>query len=127
MIKKVFKIVVLFVFLSLTIKSQAYNSFFPTLTSGLEICTILLDFENDYQDIDFTISPNPAKNKLNITLPSGVPSAKVSVFNVLGKLVYSGEISNFNGSINISNWNSGVYLVKVNTNNLTKTKRFIKQ
>lgn len=126
MIKKLFKIVLPFVFLSLTIKSQACNLVYPTLTSSFKT-NIFLGFENNYQDKDFTISPNPAKNKLNIALPSDMPSAKVSVFNVLGKLVYSGEISNFNGSIDISNWNSGVYLVKVSTDNLTKTKRFIKQ
>lgn len=127
MIKKVFKIVLPLFFLSLTIKGQAYNSVFPTLTSSFKTNTIFLDFDNNYQDKDFTISPNPAKNKLNIALPSDMPSAKVSVFNVLGKLVYSGEISNFNGSIDISNWNSGVYLVKISTDNLAKTKRFIKQ
>lgn len=76
---------------------------------------------------DFTISPNPAKNRMNITLPNGMANASLTVFDLLGKKVYAGEISNLNSSINVSSWNSGVYLVKVTSNDVTQTKRFIKQ
>jgi hypothetical protein len=93
---------------------------------GATVASLTLS-ANSFQDQKFSISPNPAKNRLNITLPTGMANAKVSVFNVLGKMVYSGEISNLNGSINITNWNSGVYLVKVSSNDITQTKRFIKQ
>lgn len=82
---------------------------------------------NSFTNKDFTISPNPAKNRMNITLPNGMANANVTVFDVLGKKVYTGEISNFGGSINVSSWNSGVYLVKVTSNDVTQTKRFIKQ
>ena len=85
------------------------------------------DLVNDFQNKDFSISPNPAKTRLNIILPSHMNNAKVAVFDVLGKQVYSGEISNLNSSINVSNWNSGVYLVKVTANDVTQTKRFIKE
>lgn len=80
-----------------------------------------------FQTKDFSITPNPAKNRLNIILPTGMANAKVSVFDVLGKMVYSGDISNLNSSISVTNWNSGVYLVKVTSNDVTQTKRFIKQ
>jgi hypothetical protein len=93
---------------------------------GAIVASLTLSADS-FQDQKFSISPNPAKNRLNIILPSGMANAKVSVFNVLGKMVYSGDISNLNGSINISNWNSGVYLVKVSSNDITQTKRFIKQ
>lgn len=93
---------------------------------GATVASLTLSADS-FQDQKFSISPNPAKNRLNIILPSGMTNAKISVFNVLGKMVYSGDISNLNGSINISNWNSGVYLVKVSSNDITQTKRFIKQ
>lgn len=96
----------------------------PNRGASLESLTLST---NRFQTNEFSIAPNPAKNRLNIILPSGIANAKVAVFDVLGKMVYSGDISNLSSSINVSNWNSGVYLVKVTSNDVTQTKRFIKQ
>ena len=82
---------------------------------------------NLIQDEDFVISPNPAKDKLNIKLLSPGENVKLEVFDVLGKLIYKGEITQLESSVNISNWKSGVYLVRVTNNSVTHTKRFIKQ
>lgn len=82
---------------------------------------------NSFQTKDFSISPNPAKNRLNINLPNNMANASVAIYDLLGKKVYSGEISSLSSSINVSSWNSGVYLVKVTSNDVTQTKRFIKQ
>jgi hypothetical protein len=79
------------------------------------------------QDEDFVISPNPAEDKLNIKLLSANENVKLEVFDVLGKLIYKGEITQLESSVNISNWKSGVYLVRVSNNKSTQTKRFIKQ
>jgi hypothetical protein len=79
------------------------------------------------QDEDFIISPNPAEDKLNIKLLSANENVKLEVFDVLGKLIYKGEITQLESSVNISNWKSGVYLVRVSNNKTTQTKRFIKQ
>lgn len=79
------------------------------------------------QDREFVIRPNPAKNKLNITLPSGSNDMKLEVFDVLGKRIYNGLLSTLESSINVSNWKSGVYLVRVSNDKSTQTKRFIKQ
>lgn len=79
------------------------------------------------QTADFDIAPNPAKNKLNIRLSSKQSSdLKIEVFDVLGKRVYKGIITELSSSINVSNWKSGVYLVRLFDDNNTKTKRFIK-
>ena len=82
------------------------------------------EFEN--QNKEFTISPNPAKTKLNIVLPSN-EDMQLEVFDVLGKRVYNGTISQLSSSIDVSNWRSGVYLVRVSNDQSTQTKRFIKQ
>ena len=82
---------------------------------------------NSIQDEDFVISPNPAEDKLNIKLLSANENVKLEVFDVLGKLIYKGEITQLESSVNISNWKSGVYLVRVSNNKSTQTKRFIKQ
>ncbi len=75
----------------------------------------------------FEISPNPAKNNLNIRLDNTMSSANVSIYDVLGKKVYSRSLSSVNTSIDVSKWNAGVYLVRISTDNQTLTKRFVKQ
>ena len=79
------------------------------------------------QKDQFTISPNPAKNKLNIKLSVEKNDLKIEVYDVLGKRVHKGLISQLESSINVSNWKSGVYLVRLSNNKTTQTKRFIKQ
>ncbi|WP_296315600.1 T9SS type A sorting domain-containing protein [Winogradskyella sp. UBA3174] len=81
----------------------------------------------EFQLSDFTISPNPAKNTMNITMPNSDEDLKLEVFDVLGKRVYKGVITNLQSSVNVSNWRSGVYLVRVSNDKITQTKRFIKQ
>ncbi|MEP5253870.1 T9SS type A sorting domain-containing protein [Winogradskyella rapida] len=76
---------------------------------------------------EFTISPNPAKTSLNISLPHTEGDLKLEVFNVLGKRVYSGVITKLKATVNVSNWKNGVYLVRVSDDKTTQTKRFIKQ
>ncbi|MFC4721298.1 T9SS type A sorting domain-containing protein [Geojedonia litorea] len=76
---------------------------------------------------DFVISPNPATSFLNVYLPAGFENAKLTVFDVLGKVIYDVEMNSLKSSINISKWNSGVYLVKISTDKATQTKRFVKQ
>lgn len=83
--------------------------------------------QDEFQLSNFTISPNPAKNKMNITLPNSGEQLKLEVFDVLGKRIYKGVITNLQSSVNVSNWKSGVYLVRVYNDKTTQTKRFIKQ
>ena len=83
--------------------------------------------EIQIQEEGFVISPNPSKDKLNIKLPSANKNLKLEVFDVLGKLIYKGEITELESSVNVSNWKSGVYLVRVSSDKGTKTKRFIKE
>lgn len=82
---------------------------------------------NLVQDEDFVISPNPAKDKLNIKFRSVNEDLKLEVFDVLGKQIHRGEITQLESSVNVSNWKSGVYLVRISNNEITHTKRFIKQ
>ncbi|WP_400079645.1 T9SS type A sorting domain-containing protein [Winogradskyella sp. R77965] len=79
------------------------------------------------QKDEFMISPNPAKNSLNIKLTAKSTETMVEVFDVLGKRVYKGQITQLESSLNITSWKSGVYLVRVSDEKTTKTKRFIKQ
>lgn len=83
--------------------------------------------EFEVQNNEFTISPNPAKNKLNISIPSGNDNMKLEVYDVLGKRIFKGLLTDLDSSINVSNWKTGVYLVKISSDKISQTKRFIKQ
>lgn len=77
---------------------------------------------------EFAISPNPAKRELNVSLSKkSDKDLTIEVFDVLGKRVYTGLITSLEYSVNVSNWKSGVYLVRVTDDKSTQTKRFIKQ
>jgi hypothetical protein len=76
---------------------------------------------------EFTISPNPAKTTLSIKLPNANAELQLEVFDVLGKRVYKGLITELVSSINVASWKSGVYLVRITDDKTTQTKRFIKQ
>lgn len=76
---------------------------------------------------EFKISPNPGASELNITLSATNEDASVAVFDILGKRIFLQDINQINTSINVSQWDNGVYLVKVSSANSSQTKRFIKQ
>jgi hypothetical protein len=75
----------------------------------------------------FDIAPNPGKNWLNINFDAFTTDVKVEVFDVLGKRIYHRKLTQPETSINITNWKSGVYLVRISNEQTTQTKRFIKQ
>lgn len=81
----------------------------------------------EFKNTEFSISPNPAQNNLNIKLPISNEDIKLEVFDVLGKRVYQGILTQLETSVNVTNWRSGVYLVRVTDKESVQTKRFIKQ
>jgi hypothetical protein len=67
------------------------------------------------------VYPNPAKDKLCI-LGLSKPS-KVSIYNVLGKLVFSKTTSS---EVDLKGLQSGVYIVKIRDQQKETTRKFIK-
>ncbi len=60
------------------------------------------------------IYPNPATTQLNIEL-SNQNISSIIIHDLLGREIFSKEFNSAQCQINISNWNSGVYLVKIKT------------
>jgi len=79
---------------------------------------------NDAEFKSFTIYPNPVTDILNIKAKDAVN--KVSVYNVLGKLVYTATPNSLSPTINMSAMKTGVYFVEVTIGNATKTVKVIK-
>ncbi len=75
---------------------------------------------------DFSVSPNPSAANFTITLPTKSNTAKVEVYNMLGKQILTKQLEEKQTNIEASQWNSGMYLIKVTVDDFTQTKRFVK-
>ncbi|MBR9915040.1 MAG: T9SS type A sorting domain-containing protein [Algicola sp.] len=95
---------------------------------GVAFWDTLLGVEDINDNTKFSISPNPATLNLNISIPSNIEDATLRVFDLLGKKVLETTLSNLSSiSIDVSDWNTGIYIVRVANNDISQTKRFIKQ
>lgn len=75
----------------------------------------------------FKVFPNPVSD--NITVYTNLEISEVNIYNVLGVNVYN-ETSAMNNSrldINVSDFNEGVYFIKIKTEDRIIVKRFIKK
>ncbi|AUC22478.1 hypothetical protein BTO15_10435 [Polaribacter sejongensis] len=72
----------------------------------------------------FKMYPNPTDG--NAVYFKITEIAEVNVYNVLGKLIKKATINSNNNSIDTSNLAKGIYLVKINSENQSITKKLIK-
>jgi hypothetical protein len=65
--------------------------------------------------LDFKIYPNPTKDQITIegALYKNSKEAKISIYNINGALVMSDTYSGFKKTIQLSNFNSGIYFLEI--------------
>lgn len=69
--------------------------------------------------------PNPADNHIFINL-SDMRTGNVRVFDLTGKLVHASQFNKSGQlSVDVSAWKSGMYILQVETDNFTTTKKFV--
>lgn len=90
-----------------------------------EACAITLGESLSENTSSFNIFPNPATDNLSIEANEEI--TEVNIYNIIGVSVYNEQCTNNNLNVNISEFNSGVYFIKVKTGNGETVKRFIKQ
>lgn len=98
-----------------------------TIFIFMMLSSLVMSQDIPKEKIRFSISPNPASTVLHIKVSTKIQKAKIIVFNVLGKKVYAKDLNTLSPTIDVSKWNSGVYLVKISSENFSQTKRFVKQ
>ena len=76
--------------------------------------------KNDY----FSIYPNPAIQNFNIEIPSNINS-RIEIYNSIGELAYSTISSASNLEINTQNYENGIYLVTINSDNFIQTQKIL--
>jgi hypothetical protein len=79
-----------------------------------EACVIVTGIEDPALVDGIAVYPNPARNILNITSTSDI--THVTVMNYVGQVVYNQRVVEDNNlELNVSNYETGVYMVKVET------------
>lgn len=79
---------------------------------------------------NISLFPNPSQDNFTISLANKVnEKVSVDIVNALGQIVYSTNINDGNKSITVaaSNWNTGVYFVRINSKEFHSVIKFVKQ
>ena len=82
---------------------------------------------SEVERLDFDMYPNPAVEELTIQLLSGSNNVSVEFYNAIGSLALTKKVSQGDNRINVEGLSSGVYFVKVHTDDRVGTKKFIKK
>lgn len=101
-----------------------------TQNNGLrDYWAVKLSAENlsnaSFEENKLTVFPNPASNRLNLSITNNLTINKVKITDLLGKFVY--EQTDNTHQINIENLTSGIYFIQVFTNESEYKTKFIKQ
>ena len=120
---------------SYDISNNIYSDIFDfTSTKGalksglLKLVTTTGISESTLSNNNITISPNPATDKLNITIKDNTfQSAIITITNIIGEKVLQSTIDNHQSTINISELSKGMYFVEANVDGKRSVVKIIKQ
>ena len=96
---------------------------FETAYNALQI----LGAQADFLEIQFAMYPNPAQDVVSFSLPLGIEKATVLIFTSIGQQVLSSEISTNQNTIDISDINSGTYIISVESGGTKNSFKLIKK
>ena len=87
---------------------------------------------NTNNTLEFTVSPNPAKNQITINLPThSVTDERIEIINVLGLSVAEPTFNSSSRTLSISiepyHLTPGIYYVRISTAEKQGVKRFVKE
>jgi hypothetical protein len=71
--------------------------------------------------------PNPNKGTFTISLNKPISEIDITIFDTFGKLIYQTKTEGKDLELSIPNLASGLYIVKLNSKELTETLKFLKQ
>jgi hypothetical protein len=98
------------------------------IVSSPEDCNLSIS-ENKLQQI-INVYPNPVKERLNIENNNNIKIEKITIFDILGKVVLSEKYSPDSyqdNQLNLSELNSGILFLEIKTEKGAITKKIIKK
>ena len=105
------------------------------IDSDITICSISSRFSDKKQTESknetfnnlIKLYPNPNKGTFTISLNKPISEIDITIFDTFGKLIYQTKTEGKDLELSIPNLASGLYLVKLNSKELTETLKFLKQ
>lgn len=94
--------------------------------SSIDVNVGTLNIPDNLMD-SINLYPNPVRDNLNISVPNGIEVLKIEVFNLLGEMVTSMPLNKNFTVWDCSQLQSGIYLLKFISEDLTTTKKLIKK
>jgi hypothetical protein len=73
----------------------------------------------------YNIYPNPTSNTINIDIDNSSDITSIEIYNAIGQRIY--HTNNFKNQIDISEFQSGVYFLSIETLRGRTTKQIIKE
>ncbi len=80
---------------------------------------------DDVSESIFSVYPNPVNDLLHITTP--VNDYTIEIYNLQGQLIKNSSINSGPQTIDYSNFSEGIYLMKLTSENITKTFKIVKR
>ena len=81
--------------------------------------------ENEEDENQFTIYPNPVNNILNVSCTDFF-NAEIEIRNTLGELLFSENLKKENTKIDLSSFTSGIYFISIRGNDFFGMKKIFK-
>ncbi|MCK4678924.1 MAG: T9SS type A sorting domain-containing protein [Bacteroidales bacterium] len=107
-----------------------FNQFYAKLLTNPIIVEINPEIPTVQPDFSYIkISPNPTLSRVNIELREFHGNVIIQLFNSSGENLFTKSYNphiNKSIHINLQNYPNGIYLLKINSNNYSKTKKIIK-
>jgi hypothetical protein len=110
----------------------------PSVTAGFVQSAMEVDYvrvyqqtalENSYfeKENDLVLYPNPASDEITLKSSGNLIGATISVSSLLGQELEKFILNSEEKTLNISNYQSGIYILKVNSQDGIKSYKFIKK
>jgi surface protein len=104
-----------------TARTSIINTYNWTINDAGKDCSSLSN--KDFLSTNFSFYPNPTTSTIEL---NSILSARYTLYSIIGKTMTKGNLTVGKNNIDLSNYTNGVYLLKINTNKGTTTKRIIK-
>ncbi|MDR1757576.1 MAG: T9SS type A sorting domain-containing protein [Bacteroidales bacterium] len=82
------------------------------------------DGVKEHSSMNVTVSPNPATDQIKVKL-DGTATANIQLFNLMGQEVMATQARGTESTLNVSNLNKGMYLLRVSQNNEVYTAKVL--
>jgi beta-glucanase (GH16 family) len=110
----------------------------PSVTAGFVQSAMEVDYVRVYQqtalennnlekETNLVLFPNPATNEITLKTNENLLGSTVSVFSLLGQELDSLILNSEEITLNLSNYQSGIYILKVNSATGIQSYKFIKK